>query len=153
MSRTRWAMRKGSHGSMNYRASGSSSHLESSRLHHHHTKPPSLYSPQTLDFHLPSTQGIKWPHPLTIRARLPNSIGLLSKPTPSRWMTLSVMQLRMWLGCPRRCVVRVLDMYSRMGSVRETSEGTWLGQLPASRMGDLGGVGGVRTGTSPDQRK
>ena len=40
-------------------------------------------------------------------------------------------------------------MYLRMGNERDMSEGTWLGRLPAPRMGDIGGVGGVRPGPSP----
>lgn len=91
------------------------------------------------------------PHPLTIRHRSSNTMGLLSKLTPRWWMTLSVIQLRAWLGCPRRCVVRVLEMYLRMGNERDMSEGMWLGRLPAPRMGDIGGVGGVRPGPSPDR--
>ena len=41
-------------------------------------------------------------------------------------------------------------MYLRMGNERDMSEGMWLGRLPAPRMGDIGGVGGVRPGPSPD---
>ena len=44
-------------------------------------------------------------------------------------------------------------MYLRMGNERDMSEGMWLGRLPAPRMGDIGGVGGVRPGPSPDTER